>query len=364
MNITSYSYTLVSQNLGCTHVWFDYNLFMAKTGSTLANAFPELAKEWHPTKNGGLTAFDVSPGSGRKVWWQCAVASDHVWDATISNRSSGKGCPYCNNRRPSKDINLEALYPDVAAEWHPTKNGELGPRDFRPKSHKRVWWQCRKNQDHVWDATIANRTNRLAGCPFCQSATSVPELRVYTELKALFPETETRRKISGIECDIHLPQLSIAIEVDGRYWHESQHEKDLEKNQALNDLGVFVIRFREDGLPPLSKLDINYRYPSFEIRDIKRLFRSLKKVRTLDSSHKPSLDGYLSRQNYINDQEFFALLDRLPGPMPGKSLLAINLALSSEWHPEKNGTLRPQNVLATVWRKTSNPPSTLTRTHK
>lgn len=28
---------------------------------------PDLAKEWHPTKNGNLTPCDVSASSGRKV---------------------------------------------------------------------------------------------------------------------------------------------------------------------------------------------------------------------------------------------------------------------------------------------------------
>ncbi|MBF0217854.1 MAG: zinc-ribbon domain-containing protein [Candidatus Omnitrophica bacterium] len=38
---------------------------------------PSLAKEWHPTKNGKLTPKDVTPGSDRKVWWQCKKG--HEW---------------------------------------------------------------------------------------------------------------------------------------------------------------------------------------------------------------------------------------------------------------------------------------------
>ncbi|MDB3883712.1 zinc-ribbon domain-containing protein, partial [Candidatus Marinimicrobia bacterium] len=37
----------------------------------LAVLYPNIAKEWHSTKNGGLTPFDVTPGSGKKVWWIC-----------------------------------------------------------------------------------------------------------------------------------------------------------------------------------------------------------------------------------------------------------------------------------------------------
>jgi len=37
----------------------------------LGKLYPELVKEWHPTKNGQLTSYDVTPNSGKKVWWIC-----------------------------------------------------------------------------------------------------------------------------------------------------------------------------------------------------------------------------------------------------------------------------------------------------
>ena len=33
--------------------------------------YPDLVKEWHPTKNGDLTPNDFTHGSGKKVWWLC-----------------------------------------------------------------------------------------------------------------------------------------------------------------------------------------------------------------------------------------------------------------------------------------------------
>ena len=64
--------------------------------------------------------------------------------------------------------NLNSLllsYPDVAKEWHPTKNGELSVNDITAGSNKKVWWlgSC----GHEWQATVTNRTNRKSGCPFC-----------------------------------------------------------------------------------------------------------------------------------------------------------------------------------------------------
>lgn len=44
----------------------------------LAGTFPDVAAQWHPTKNGVLTAERVSPYSNRKVWWVCA-GGIHIW---------------------------------------------------------------------------------------------------------------------------------------------------------------------------------------------------------------------------------------------------------------------------------------------
>jgi len=36
--------------------------------------------------------------------------------------------------------NLKTINPKLAEEWHPTKNGNLTPKDVLPKSGKKVWW--------------------------------------------------------------------------------------------------------------------------------------------------------------------------------------------------------------------------------
>ena len=59
----------------------------------LATVNTELALQWHPIKNGVLTPQDVTAGSGKKVWWKCK--NGHEWQAVISSRNAGYGCPYC-----------------------------------------------------------------------------------------------------------------------------------------------------------------------------------------------------------------------------------------------------------------------------
>jgi hypothetical protein len=135
----------------------------------LATTHPEVAKEWHSTKNGDLTPADVTAGSGKKVWWQCSKTADHEWEGIIQNRAKGCGCPYCSNRRLNESNCLTAAYPAMAKEWHPTKNGDLTSDGVPPKSGKRVWWQCDKG--HEWKATVSHRINGT-GCPICSNRTA------------------------------------------------------------------------------------------------------------------------------------------------------------------------------------------------
>jgi hypothetical protein len=123
---------------------------------------PELSKEWHPTRNGSITPRDVTSKSGKKAWWVCDKG--HEWEASISSRGNGTGCPCCCGKKVCDDNCLKTVNPQLSEEWHPTKNGRLTPKDVTPGSIRKVWWICEKG--HEWNATLLNR-NRGSGCPFC-----------------------------------------------------------------------------------------------------------------------------------------------------------------------------------------------------
>ena len=130
----------------------------------LATKRPDLAAEWHPTKNGDLKPEDVTYGSGKKVWWLGSCG--HEWEAAINRRAAGRGCLYCSSQKVLPGFNdLATKRPDLAAEWHPTKNGDLKPEDVTAGSSKKVWWKC-KVCGHSWQAPPARRVVG-AGCPVC-----------------------------------------------------------------------------------------------------------------------------------------------------------------------------------------------------
>ncbi len=67
---------------------------------------------------------------------------------------------------------LAAVEPKIAAEWHPTKNGKLTPRDVTFGAVKRVWWRCKFG--HEWHLGVTGRTHRQTGCRQCLWAKRAP----------------------------------------------------------------------------------------------------------------------------------------------------------------------------------------------
>lgn len=68
-------------------------------------------------------------------------------------------------RKPSPGQSLADLNPKLAAEWHPTRTGNLTPADVLPGSGYAAWWQCPEHSDHEWSAAVYSRSSG-AGCPW------------------------------------------------------------------------------------------------------------------------------------------------------------------------------------------------------
>ena len=128
----------------------------------LQTCCPAIAAQWHPERNGDLTPLDVTPGSGKVVWWRCEKG--HEWKTSVSNRSrSGHNCPYCANR--SKRLGSVAEErSDLLEEWNFEKNAKM-PQDYPARSNKKVWWKC-SACGHEWQASPDSRFCG-SGCPVC-----------------------------------------------------------------------------------------------------------------------------------------------------------------------------------------------------
>ncbi|MDB4483027.1 zinc-ribbon domain-containing protein, partial [Akkermansiaceae bacterium] len=136
------------------------------SSNCLATTHPELSEEWHPTKNGELTPYNVTAKSSKRVWWKCKKGDDHEWEGIISRRLKGSVCQICNLSKSVRSNSLATTNPKLAKEWHPSKNGNLTPNSITARSSKKVWWKCEKGDDHEWQAKTSERLGGF-GCTIC-----------------------------------------------------------------------------------------------------------------------------------------------------------------------------------------------------
>ena len=226
---------------------------------SLAGCYPELAKEWHVKKNDGIKSTDVFGNSNKNFWWQCPKNKQHVWQMSINRRvnegltcakchlshrqslsrfpeavaffdhkknrltpdevltdyvvwwrcsvspdhkwsapfypSRTLHCPYCTVRKFAPSNSLEALFPDIAQELHPTRNGKKNAVNIKAYGQTKLWWICRNNPRHVWIATLDNRTRNGTGCPKCWKALRPSRsLNKYPEALAFFDHEKNQLK--------------------------------------------------------------------------------------------------------------------------------------------------------------------------
>jgi len=307
--------------------------------NSLTDIYPNIAKEWHPTKNGTLTPEDVAPKSDKKAWFVCSKDRTHEWSARIADRTSkGSGCPYCW-RRPSKEKNLKVLFPEIAKDWHPTKNGTLTPDKVAPKSNKFFWWKCDKG--HSYEMQPSERVINHRGCSKCSKfGGSAQETRIYCEIKSLFEDVKFRHKISGSEIDIFIPSLNIGIEYDGEYFHRERVDKDKKKNELMKKSDIEIVRIREHPLEKIQETDVISPKRELAKNDLNELCKSIYKLRP---ASQVIFEKYIQEIEFVNQDDFAVYMSYFPSPFPEKSLSKIYPEVASQWDYEKNYPLTPDN---------------------
>lgn len=74
---------------------------------------PILAAQWDYINNDKLPS-EVTYCSSKKVWWICDFG--HSWQATITNRHQGRGCPECDKRNKTS-FPQEAIFYYISREY-------------------------------------------------------------------------------------------------------------------------------------------------------------------------------------------------------------------------------------------------------
>ncbi|MEU5156080.1 zinc-ribbon domain-containing protein [Glycomyces sp. NPDC021274] len=227
---------------------------------------PEIASQWHPSKNGRLRLAEISPDSRRKVWWRDPNCG-HEWQDTTANRDkyARLRCPQCRTILDS----LAYHYPELAAEWAP--ENPLTAWHVRPFASTNFVpaWVCSTDPGHRWQAALASRSNG-AGCPECREhGKSQVELEYCAAVERAFGTARSgelirhnafqRRSSWTVDISVELADgRRLAIEYDGAYWHADKADIDRDKSIDLLAAGFVVVRLREHPLGPLPVQDRRY----------------------------------------------------------------------------------------------------------
>ncbi|TCI45965.1 MULTISPECIES: zinc-ribbon domain-containing protein [unclassified Exiguobacterium] len=330
---------------------------------------PELASEWHPTKNGKLSPELITSKSPKKVWWQCSKDDSHVWEAQVGSRarseSRSKGCPFCAGKKVSLVKNLAIENPNLALEWHPTKNESLLPQDVLPQSNKKVWWKC-ATCDHEWRATINNRNRVTDGrkCPKCMSGfqTSFPEQAIHFYLTPVFTDIVnayilpfTKRRMT---VDIFILSLQLAIEYDGEYAHKDKMERDSRKSFLLLENNMKLLRIREPKLPQFIEegVEIIHRFDSYSYLSLEEVIRKIAQylLENFVLNEQQIQKLYMLQSIKIEDDSLM-IQEKLKLKRAENSLEKTHPFIAEQWHPFKNGEMKPfnftKNSSKKVWWK-------------
>jgi hypothetical protein len=225
-----------------------------KNYNDLETTNPNIAVEWHPTKNNNLTAQQVTPHSNKKVWWlgKCG----HEWEAAIYNRTKGNGCPICNGKITLVGTNdLQFLKPDLVKEWHTVKNLPLTPQSVTLNSNTKIWWICEKN--HEWYQPLYSRAKGKK-CPIC----SGKKLN-NSKLDMLISNTEIFQTVHPyLNKNIDLSKVSLGSSIKMWWLCEKRHEWEtpvyVRQRSGCPRCSNRVSKSEKEILAFLKDFDINY----------------------------------------------------------------------------------------------------------
>lgn len=212
-----------------------------------------------------------------------------VFEQTPNSHTGGSKCCYCSSHRVHELNSLASKFPDIAKEWHPTKNLDKSPNDFMPFSEKHVWWKCSKNPTHVWKGSIGNRTNRGRGCSKCASTFSKISLEWlrYIEVKysvkiqtALSENGEYKIPSTQYKADGYCLENNTIYEFHGSIWHGDPRHVNYDPDKLIHGVSL-QDRYNNTQIKKQKIINLNYNYVEMWEYDWKKFINTVKKVQQI-----------------------------------------------------------------------------------
>ena len=310
---------------------------------------PDVAAEWHPTKNGDLSPAQVTKGSERLVYWLCPVG--HEYQSKVKNRVKATGCQVCSNRLLITGVNdLATRFPEIAKEWHREKNVISDPSKTVGGGSARVWWKCELG--HEWQVKTVSRIYFGSGCPYCSGHKTWPGFNdLATTNPTLADEWHPTKNGS-------LLPTQLREGAHQKIWWRCKHGHEwcaLVSSRSNQGVGCPVCSNKQI-VPGINDLQTSFPQIATEWADVKNLPISASRVAPYTSKAYwwkcPS--GHEWQTSVVNRTKLKSQCPYCEGqrPIPGETDLATTHPyLVKEWHATKNRNLKPSDVMAGTDRK-------------
>ncbi len=314
----------------------------------LESQFPKVAEYWDHEKNDGMKPSDVFAHSNNSADWKCPVCG-YAWPARIANRTRNRksGCPACSGKVLAPGINdLETTHPEIAKEWDYELNYPKTPRDVMHGTSDVYYWIC-PNGHKSYPQSPNKRTSQNSGCPECNKGrqSSFAERALFYYVKQMYPDAINRYKDifdNGMELDVFVPGLSLAIEYDGLAFHKKNKlEREQRKYHICQEHKIKLFRIKEEDIEGmwLSETDNadEVFHTDYDGKNFDKLEDTIRWVINKISFGR-SIDINVKR-----DETRIRALS--PAYLKKHSLAALHPEIAKEWHPTKNGALTPNMFL-------------------
>jgi predicted RNA-binding Zn-ribbon protein involved in translation (DUF1610 family) len=177
---------------------------------------------------------DKYEGTDKKLKWKCLnEICLEIFELSWHDISQNVGCQYCVGKKVGMSNCLATKRPDLAVEWHPTKNGELTPYDVTCSARKDIWWQCEKR--HEWNIVMYSRVNNNSGCPICNQSKGEKKIKEILDNNNIqyIPHKDFEDLVGTgggkLSYDFYLIEYNLLIEYQGEYHDGTANNQTQEK---------------------------------------------------------------------------------------------------------------------------------------
>lgn len=324
--------------------WSKENFFFGEYSELLVYYKEEQPKKRIGQRFHSLTVLDVfwQEKDGKdtlfaKCKCDCGNETTKSVDAMVKGNARTCGCNIGRQKTTSAPKIIPIAKELIDELWDYEKNN-VDPNVVSFDSTQKYWWKNKHGE-----------TFNLAPFVFVapDTQTSFPEQAIFYHMKEYFNDAINKARYitqygEVVEIDVFIPSLNIGIEYDGAFWHKDKLGTDEAKNKSLNDDGIYIIRIREEGLPPMHEFEgviITRRDPTVP--------RSL--IDCLNDLSKLLMKNYGVKIKYLPDSYYFTLKEFLANE--NEAPFIEETCLRIFWNRKKNG-----NFISEYIRLTSNIP--------